>query len=360
MADQQQQQELERKAARYEQLCHIYPNDPKHLRRYAEILLQLDKEVQADHILERLHNVLIQAGQQADVKELEKLRQATIHSPHRHGHHSPLLRFINKKQGLFSTHKQIKLNQGEYLFRQGESDEDMYVLLGGELGVWVHAEDQKDPILVCHLKEGATVGEMAFLHGEKRCADVLANMDSELIKLPRKTVSRLLLKHPKVEKEIRQEADLRRHMTMISMNPILTQAPANLRRYLVQNVEMRCYPTFGIIAKEAEPIEEVGVVISGLVRRITEDYSGDSHVFESIKAGHMLGWEASVQDHSGFSSDTHLTSLIAMQECNILFIPMSRFCEVLDMHPPLKVALSKEMNAYLSGTLSAIRDISRL
>lgn len=353
------QKELERRAARYEQLCHIYPNEPKHLRRYAEVLLQLGREFQADHILDRLQKLLIQAGRQQEAEELKKLRQTAIRTPHLQEQPSPLLRFVDKKRGWFAAHKRTRISEGEYLLRQGEKNEDMYVLLEGGLSVWVQAERQPEPHLVCHLKQGATVGEMAFLHGESRCADVLANQDSELIRLPRKMVSRLFLEHPEVEQEIRREAELRRKMTIITTNAILAQAPANLRRYLAHDAQMRCYPAFGAIARESEPIEELGVVVSGLVRRIVEDYSGDSHIFESIKPGHMIGWEAAVKDHSGFSSDTHLTSLIATEDCHILFIPMARFHEVLDMHPPLKVALCEEVNAYLSGTLSAIRNISQ-
>jgi len=352
------QRELERRATRYEQLCHIYPNEPKHLRRYAEVLLQLGREFQADHILDRLQKLLLQAGQRQEAEELEQLRHTAIRSPHLREQHSPLQRFTDGKRGWFTAHKHIRISEGEYLLRQGEKSEDMYVLLDGELSIWIQAERQPDPHLVCHLKQGATVGEMAFLHGEGRCADVLANQDSELVRLPRKMVSQLFLEHPEVEAEMRREAELRRHMTIITINPILAQAPANLRRYLAHDAHIRCYSAFAAIARESEPIEELGVVVSGLVRRIIEDYSGDSHIFESIKPGHMIGWEAAVRDNSGFSSDTHLTSLIATEDCRILFVPMPRFRETLDLHPPLKVALGKEVNAYLAGTLSAIRNIS--
>ncbi len=80
---------------------------------------------------------------------------------------------------------------GEWLFRQGEGADAMYVLRSGRLEVFRELGDgQQEQIR--ELGAGSAVGELALISGEPRSASVRARRDAELLRLSAERFSALL------------------------------------------------------------------------------------------------------------------------------------------------------------------------
>lgn len=69
-----------------------------------------------------------------------------------------------------------RLFAGEHLFRKGDAPGAMYVLLSGRLAV--SADDVNIATLT---KTGSFVGELSFLTGKPRTADVVAETESKVL-----------------------------------------------------------------------------------------------------------------------------------------------------------------------------------
>ncbi len=354
-----EQTNLEQKAASLHKLTEINPHDESYLRAYAEVLIQLQREARADHILDRLHKLLLKQDKTAAAEEIQALRQ-TVMKASQSIQFSTFLRQAGKKTSLFRRPKRLHLDEGEYLFHQDDEDGDVFLLCEGELCVWKHFPNHDQPLLVDHLKDGAIAGDIAYFYDGKRCVDVMASQPSTLLKFSSKHISRLLLEEPDLQQAWQKDAEIRRRKFILSMNAMLAALPESMRLYLAQHVEIKNQETFSVVAREGSPIESVDLVVSGLLRRIVEAHTGDSHIFTSIKPGHIYGWEASLHGHTGFSSDTNLTSLIAMEPTTLISIPMPIFQEVLELHPPLRAAVSRNIHQYVSETLSTLRNIDTI
>jgi NTE family protein len=85
---------------------------------------------------------------------------------------------------------------GTPLFNEGDPALDAYIVLGGRLGVFVAAEREMIP--VAQISPGEIVGEMSLISGERRSATVLALRDTEVVRVPRDAVSRLMEANPQV------------------------------------------------------------------------------------------------------------------------------------------------------------------
>jgi predicted acylesterase/phospholipase RssA/CRP-like cAMP-binding protein len=97
---------------------------------------------------------------------------------------------------LESEFQLVALYGGEVLLRQGECTDSLFIVMSGRLRVaTVNGEGLEVPL--AELGAGETVGEMALLSGEPRSANVYAIRDSQLAKLSKINVERLLEKHPK-------------------------------------------------------------------------------------------------------------------------------------------------------------------
>ena len=91
------------------------------------------------------------------------------------------------------------LTGGEWLFRQGDAGDALYLLVRGRLQVWLEAGaggplDQ--PVLIGRITPGDSVGEIGLLIGAPRAAGVRAIRDSQLIRLDRNAFEHLSQQHP--------------------------------------------------------------------------------------------------------------------------------------------------------------------
>src|SRR5438874_2377183 len=71
---------------------------------------------------------------------------------------------------------------GEWLFREGDAGDSLYVIASGRLEV---VAETPEPTVLWRLGRGDAVGELAVLTGASRPASVLARRDSDLLRVSR-------------------------------------------------------------------------------------------------------------------------------------------------------------------------------
>ncbi len=86
---------------------------------------------------------------------------------------------------LAASLKRRSLKKGEALFRKGDEGTSLYIVKSGSVKV-VLPSDMGDEVAAAILSKGDFFGEMAFLDGMSRSADVVALEPSELLALNQK------------------------------------------------------------------------------------------------------------------------------------------------------------------------------
>ena len=87
----------------------------------------------------------------------------------------------------------IELPAGEWLFREGETGDRMYVVLAGRLEI---LRESPEPVVLRLAGAGDAVGELALLNDSVRSASVRARRDSRLLCIAREQFSSLLAEEP--------------------------------------------------------------------------------------------------------------------------------------------------------------------
>jgi EmrB/QacA subfamily drug resistance transporter len=90
----------------------------------------------------------------------------------------------------------VALAPGEWLFRQGEPADAVYVVRVGHLEVLQADED--GPVPINSLTRGAVLGELALLSDSTRSASVRALRDSELLRIEKPAFEQLLRSEPEL------------------------------------------------------------------------------------------------------------------------------------------------------------------
>jgi predicted acylesterase/phospholipase RssA/CRP-like cAMP-binding protein len=93
---------------------------------------------------------------------------------------------------------------GEWLFRQGDAADGLYLLVRGRLQVWIDAPDGEAaaPRLVAEVAPGETVGEIGMLAGGTRSAGIRALRDSLLLRMDTVAFDRLALRRPELTRQL--------------------------------------------------------------------------------------------------------------------------------------------------------------
>ena len=84
---------------------------------------------------------------------------------------------------LAADARPIRVLAGDWLLREGDAADDLFVVVRGRLRVVTHASGDERTLRV--LGPGAAIGELALLTGAPRSASVQAVRDSTLLRLPR-------------------------------------------------------------------------------------------------------------------------------------------------------------------------------
>ncbi len=93
-----------------------------------------------------------------------------------------------------------RVRKGEAVFRSGGAGDAMYVLMQGQVGIWLPPKDGGDTLLegrrLVSYAPGVVFGEMALLAGMERSADAIAETDAVVLELRREHYERLMADYP--------------------------------------------------------------------------------------------------------------------------------------------------------------------
>jgi CRP/FNR family transcriptional regulator, cyclic AMP receptor protein len=92
------------------------------------------------------------------------------------------------------------LARGETLMKEGEKAENCYLVRQGQLRAVRHVDGRE--VFLGLIQVGEFVGEMAYINGEPRTADVLADSAAELIEIPFGRLDHVLFQKPSWSKAL--------------------------------------------------------------------------------------------------------------------------------------------------------------
>ncbi|WP_456324289.1 MMPL family transporter [Desulfonauticus submarinus] len=88
----------------------------------------------------------------------------------------------------------------EYIIKQEDYGDSMFILLQGEAEVWTKGQNKR--VLLAKLKEGDIFGEMALVNPGPRSADVIASTEAKVLELNLKSFKRIQLVSPRLAAKV--------------------------------------------------------------------------------------------------------------------------------------------------------------
>jgi len=317
-------------AAMYKQLYSIYPHEHEHLQHQIEALIQLGEHDAAELLLEQLKALLQSKQSKNAAQQVESIQQYVNQTKHAQQYYTtPFLHLASQNllQTFLSQHKRIQCKEGQYLMRYGDTDQQMYIVLSGELAVWSHDAAGKKHFEHT-LRAGEIIGELAFLDNTPRNADILACCDCQLLAIPAQAVYKLFAKDPKIEATLRQEAETRKIQVAMKCNAAFAKLPQYLQRILAKEAKFQYNQPLELIYSSGATIQYIDLICTGKVNFISEHRDGSSLMLHVLKTGDLLGCSAAVPK----MNQTYSADIVGMSTLTRIQFPLDCIKKVCDLN----------------------------
>lgn len=105
---------------------------------------------------------------------------------------------LNREQTehLLAGARTVEFGPREYIIRQGQEGDSMYVLMDGQASVLVDVNGS--PQVVASISSGDCIGEMSLLTGEKRSATILTTEETVAVQIDKTTLAPLIEENPEL------------------------------------------------------------------------------------------------------------------------------------------------------------------
>ncbi len=109
----------------------------------------------------------------------------------------PIFQYASEEDArVFATYlESITIEEGQYLFKEGQKATGMYFVQNGRLQVIKGAETD-NPTTLTFFNRGAIVGEMSLINGHTRSASVVAIWKADLLLLSTEAFKRMEVERP--------------------------------------------------------------------------------------------------------------------------------------------------------------------
>ncbi len=88
------------------------------------------------------------------------------------------------------------LDEGEFLFHQGDHGDFLAIVIEGRIEITKHTQNDT-PVAIVSLTHGATLGEMALIDHETRSASAIAGEPSTVFVLSKQSFDRIVEQEPR-------------------------------------------------------------------------------------------------------------------------------------------------------------------
>ena len=216
------------------------------------------------------------------------------------------------------------MQTGDVLFREGETDDTLYVLINGRL----QAQSDHWNLLMTEIEPGRALGETAVLTGRPHIATVSAMEPSQVIAISQKGFHQLIKRHPEIQDYFNQVITPRLHSAYLTtiLQRLFGEIHVALEDVIQEQVVWRQLRSGEILYEEGAPADDLAIVVTGRLQVLTT-IDGEERPIAEIAHGDMVGELALISDQP------RSATVRAIRQTEIVSLNRDLFDSLIHSHP---------------------------
>lgn len=238
-------------------------------------------------------------------------------------------------QGLEGKEEETKLataflKAGEVLIEQDGTDDHIYLVCSGKLGVRKRMKDGKVHV-VGEIGMYSVVGELALLGGQKRSTTIYALADTKLISVTRSEIENLISDNIAAFQAFNNMATSRwQNLHLIGiLGDIFGDLDYATWNDLRQHFEWRPLASGEKLFNQGDYSDGMYIVVNGRLRVEVTDAEANTTVKGEIGPSEIVG------EYALLTNEPRSASVYAVRETNVVELSPARFEELVQSHPEL-------------------------
>jgi CRP-like cAMP-binding protein/predicted acylesterase/phospholipase RssA len=258
--------------------------------------------------------------------------------------------------------KIVEIRDREVLIRQGDSNQNLYLVVSGRLRVTRH-DQRHGASLLFEVQPGESVGEMAILSDGPASATVTAADDARVVGLSQDVFKRFSAASPEAALQVAQSLSRcqQRHRLSIALhlsNLFDTPDPDVLRDL---ESELATFTLYGgeVLFRQGEPGDYFCIVISGRLRVVVLGGHGEEIAITELGPGELVGEMAVV------GNQPRSATIDAVRDSQLARLTKAAFDRFMTKHPKPAVEmvsrkLAERLRDTTAGRIRRSRTLSTL
>lgn len=248
----------------------------------------------------------------------------------------------------------VEKPQGTAIFTQGDTGGDMYIIIDGQLKVTVSAKNGME-MTVATLDRGKPIGEIQFLTGGVRTANVYAMTDVTLLKLSNNAFGTVSLKNPLFEKKLSRIIRRRlRHIQLSKMLPgVFGPMSEEMLEYITSELEWISLARDQLLFGQCDVEDHFYILVSGRLIVISQNEKGEEKRVGEVRPGESVGEMAMI------SGQSRSASVYAVRDSILVKIEKSAFEKFIRKYPMISMHMMKIMVHRLQQPKTAGRSVKK-
>jgi CRP-like cAMP-binding protein len=213
----------------------------------------------------------------------------------------------------------VTLSASEVLFYEGDPGDALYVIVEGEVSVSAEGPPRVE---MARLGAGSFIGEVALMTDQARSATVTAVADAELLRIDRKTLSKVLSEHGEVLHAVLRFVRDRLVDRWTRTSPLFRPFDPGERSQLASRFKFLEVADGSVLLAAGDRPDGLYIVLAGqfIVRRGNQDVA-------MLGPGELIG-ETALLSGGAFKSD-----VVAKGKSLALCLPAADFRDMIMTHP---------------------------
>lgn len=219
---------------------------------------------------------------------------------------------------------------GSTVYRQGELDTSLYMVVSGRLRVWFRDERGKERVLN-YLQAGDSFGEHSLLTGERRDVTVDVEQAAVLVYLEKGDFDSLLDRHPHL-----REALSLRQLASLAIVPLFEKLSTEDMQRIAARMGRTHYRQGSVICRQGELSSTFYIIESGKVAVLSKEETGEDSIITYLRDGEFFG------QRSLLLGEPRDTSVQSVEDTSLFYLNKRDLDQLLEDFPSIREALNVE------------------
>ncbi len=230
-----------------------------------------------------------------------------------------------------------EFDEGEYLFHAGNQTENLFLVMEGEICLFLQGDSSSEQFYLHSRCKGQTAGDFAVLNGGSHLVSAVAAKKSRIARFPRFAFELLTDIGPGILAHVYDTAaELSRRVMLakvfLEMFGDITTAAMN---DLLDATKISHYNSGDVLINEGDPADGLFIVVSGRLHVETIKEDGTKELIAEVRAPETVGEMALLRESN------RTATVFATRESTVAFLNKERFNELIAQRPNMLLALSR-------------------